>query len=76
MNKMRNYMKEVKQIRSKVTDSYNNNQLAQYETSKEAYIKKYYKDYGTNRDSREALPQIDEYLDAEFEGGDFNKRKS
>ena len=67
MNYIRDYMKDVKKIRQTVTDAYNANQMEQYETSKVAYIKEYYKDYGT-RKSSDKLPQIDEsFLDAEFE---------
>ena len=70
-------MNDVKRIRQGVTDSYNANQRAQYETSKVAYIKSYYQAYGTNSDAPAALPQIYEYLlDAELEDGDFKRYKS
>ena len=71
MNYLRDYMNDVKKIRQTVTEAYNANQKAQYENSKVEYIKSYYEAYGTNRNSRERLPQIDEYLDTEFEEGDF-----
>ena len=71
MNYLRDYMNDVRKIRQTVTDAYNTNQKAQYQNSKLEYIKSYYEAYGSNRDSSERLPQIDEYLDAELEEGDF-----
>ena len=58
MNYMRNYMKDVRAVKQRVVDQYNDTQLQQHEKTKESYIKTYYKNYSVDH-KKHSLPQID-----------------
>ena len=76
MNYMRNYMKDVRAVKQKVVDQYNDAQLRQHEKTKESYIKTYYKHYSVDQ-RKHSLPQINEhYLDSDFMVSDFNSFKN
>lgn len=55
MNYMRNYMKDVRAVKQRVVDQYNDTQLQQHEKTKESYIKTYYKNYSVDH-KKHSLP--------------------
>ena len=55
MNYMRNYMKDVRAVKQRVVDQYNDAQLQQHEKTKESYIRTYYKNYSVDQ-RKHSLP--------------------